>query len=64
MSKVIVTLQEQDLVDLHAILLDEDAAQALSFLRDRIAAGLPRRGTAACDSSRRNPYLLKPEGPA
>ena len=62
MSKVIVTLEEQDLVDLHAILLDEDAPQALDFLRDRIASRLPQRGTAPCDSSRRNPYLLKPGG--
>jgi len=61
-SKIIVALEEQDLVDLHAILLDEDAAEALSFLRERIASRLPQRGTAACDSSRRNPYLLKPGG--
>jgi len=60
MGKVVVTLEEKDLLDLHAVLLDADEAAALEFLRTRIAPQVPSKGTAACDSSRRNPYLLKP----
>ena len=61
MGKVVVTLEEKDLLDLHAVLLDEDEAAALEFLRTRIVSQVPSKGTAACDSSRRNPYLLKPD---
>ena len=61
MNKVVITLEEQDLLDLQAVLLDEDGAGALDFLRSRIAPNIPHKGTAKCDSSRRNPYLLKPD---
>ena len=61
MSKIVVTLQEEDLLDLQAVLLDGDEAGALDFLRTRIAPKIPAKGSANCDSSRRNPYLLKPD---
>ena len=61
MNKVVVTLTEEDLLELQAILLDEDKAGALEFLRTRVAAKIPEKGTAPCDSSRLNSYLLKPE---
>ena len=60
MSKLVVTLEEADLVDLQGILLDDDREAALEFLRTRIAPQIPEKGTDHCDSSRRNPYLLKP----
>jgi hypothetical protein len=60
MAKVIITLDEKDMLDLQAVLLDSDEAGALEFLQTRIAAQVPAKGTAACDSSRRNPYLLRP----
>ena len=63
-NRVVITLAEQDLIDLHAVLLDEDGAAALEFVKTRIASRIPDQGTALCDSSRRNPYLLKPETPA
>lgn len=63
MSKVVVTLEEDDLLDLHAVLLDDDETGALDFLKTRIAPKIPGKGTANCDSSRRNPYLLKPHDP-
>ena len=59
MAKIVITLKEDDLLELRAILLDEDQAAALTFLQQRIAVQLPVKGTSACDSSRRNPYLLK-----
>ena len=61
MNKVIVTLEPADLLCLHQVLLDDDEAGALDFLRTRIAPKIPAKGTANCDSSRRNPYLLKPD---
>lgn len=60
MSKVVVTLEEGDLLDLQQLLLDDDEAGALAFLRSRIAPKIPAKGTRNCDSSRLNPYLLKP----
>lgn len=59
-GKVVVTLEEEDLIELYAILLDGDEAAALDFLKTRIAPRIPTRGSAPCDSSRRNPFLLKP----
>jgi len=59
MYKVVITLEEEDLLELQAVLLDADKAAALEFLKTRIAPKIPVKGTAACDSSRRNPYLWK-----
>ena len=61
MNKVVVTLDERDLLELQAVLLDGDAAGALEFLRTRVAPKIPTKGTARCDSSRLNPYLRKPD---
>lgn len=63
MSKVIIALEDRDLLDLHEILLDDDEAAALAFLKNRIAPTIPSKGTRNCDSTRCNPYLLKPEQP-
>jgi hypothetical protein len=58
MSKIVVTLEEDDLIDLQEVLLDEDEKAALDFLKTRIAPKIPTKGTHNCDSSRCNPYLL------
>ncbi len=63
MNKIAVTLKAKDLLDLQGILVDGDAEAALKFLETRIAPAIPLQGTANCDSTRRNPYLLKPESP-
>ena len=62
MNKIVLTLEEEDLIDLQAILLDEDDAEAMKFLKTRIASRLPANGTALCDSSRLNPFLLRDRG--
>ena len=62
MAKVVITLEEDDLLELQKILLDDDTKAALKFLKTRIAFKIPSRGTAPCDSSRHNPYLMKPGG--
>lgn len=62
MSKLVITLEEEDLMELQAVLIDRDAEAALHFIKTRIAPQIPGKGTAPCDSSRRNPYLLKPGG--
>jgi hypothetical protein len=62
MSRIVVTLEEQDLVELQGILMDRDRAAALLFLESRIASRLPQKRTAGCDSTRLNPYLLKKGG--
>jgi len=59
MNKVVVTLDEADLIELQAVILDADEAAALTFLKMRIAPKIPTKGTAPCDSSRLNPYLPK-----
>ena len=63
MGRIIITLEDADLIDLQEILLDEDEAGALAFLKRRVAQNIPSRGTRNCDSSRCNPYLLKPDKP-
>lgn len=63
MSKLALTLEDDELLQLQQVLLDDDEAGALHFLRTRIAPKIPAKGTAPCDSSRRNPYLLKPDVP-
>ena len=62
MGKIVIALNDSDLMHLQEILLDQDETGALEFLNARIASQLPTKGTAACDSSRCNPYLLKPDG--
>ena len=56
----ILLLLADDLVELHAILIDSDEPAALEFLKTRVAPKIPEKGTAPCDSTRCNPYLLKP----
>ena len=59
MSKIVITLEEKDLLELQEILVDDDEAAALAFLHTRVAPNIPSKGTHNCDSSRCNPYLLK-----
>ena len=61
MSKLVVTLDEKDLLEVQAILMDEDEKGALEFLKTRLAKEIPGKGTAPCDSTHKNPYLLKPK---
>lgn len=61
MNTVVVTLSEADLLELQAILIDRDESAALTFLADRVAPRIPSKGSAPCDSTRRNPYLFRPE---
>ena len=61
MSKLVITLEDRDLLELQEILVDEDEAAALAFLQTRVAPIIPSRGTGHCDSTRCNPYLLKPD---
>jgi len=62
MGKVVVALSEEDLIELQAILVDGDEKAALEFLQTRVAPKLPKKGTVACDSTRPNPYLVRPVG--
>jgi hypothetical protein len=57
MHKVVITLTEKDLLELQAVLVDDDPQGALGFLKERIVPKIPEKGTAACDSTRLNPYL-------
>ena len=57
MNKVVLTLDEEDLLELQAVVLDADQAAALEFLKTRVVPKIPTKGTAPCDSSRLNPYL-------
>ena len=67
MHKIVITLEQEDLLELQAVLLDADKAAALDFLSRRIAPKIPAKGNAPCDSTRRNPFLWqtnanKPQG--
>jgi hypothetical protein len=59
----VLSLNEHDLLELQAVLMDKDKDAALRFLEVRIAPRLPKKGTSLCDSSRLNPYLLQPDTP-
>ncbi len=61
MSKIVVTLDQEDLLELQRVLMDSDEPGALEFLKDRMVSKIPVKGTAACDSTRLNPCLLRPE---
>jgi len=62
MNRLVVTFEEADMLELQAILIDRDEAAALKFLETRVAAKVPQQGMSPCDSTRRNPYLLKSHG--
>jgi len=57
--KIVVTLAEDDLLELKAVLIDEDAPAALEFLRDRLVPKIPAQGQGNCDSTRLNPFLIE-----
>ncbi len=61
MAKLVITLEEEDLLELQEVLLDDDKDAALHFIKTCIAPRIPGRGSAHCDSSRGNPFLLKPQ---
>lgn len=61
MAKLVITLAEEDLLDLQQVLLDDDEKAALDFIKTRIAPKIPGKGIEHCDSSRCNPYLMKPD---
>ncbi len=56
---VVITLDAEALMQLQSVLLDEDPADALDFIKTRVLPQIPKKGTAACDSTRINPYLWK-----
>ena len=58
-NRITLMLDEAELLELQRVLIDDDAAGALRFLRQCLAPRIPRRGTAPCDSSRLNPFLLR-----
>ena len=59
LNTISIHLDEQALLDLQEVLLDEDPAAALQFVKKHIAPKIPKKGTAACDSSRLNPFIRK-----
>ncbi len=61
--KVVITLEEADLIELQGVLLDADPGAALEFLKNRVAPKIPAQGKAACDSSRLDPFLWKSKTP-
>lgn len=59
MPKLVITLEDEDMMELQEILLDEDEKAALDFLKTSIASKIPSRGSDHCDSTRNNPFLMK-----
>ncbi len=60
MNKVVITLEVDELLELQRVVIDSDQKGALDFLKTRITPKIPTKGSAACDSSRLNPYLRRP----
>ena len=59
MGNLVVILDEEEILELQAVLIDRDEAGAREFLQARIAPKIRRKGNAPCDSTRLNPFLLK-----
>ncbi len=59
MSKIVITLEDADMVELQNILIDRDPEDALKFIEQRIAPKLPCAGASMCDPNRQNPFVLK-----
>lgn len=57
--RLAIVLEEEALLELQQVLLDQDGLGALDFLQKHIAGRIPAKGTAPCDSTRLNPYLLR-----
>ena len=60
MTKIVITLEAEELLELWRVVIDSDQNAALDFLKTRIVPKIPTKGTALCDSSRNNPYLRRP----
>ena len=60
MTKIVITLEAEELLELWRVVIDSDQNGALVFLKTRIVPKIPTKGTALCDSSRNNPYLRRP----
>jgi hypothetical protein len=58
-NPIVIKLKESDLLALWAAVIDEDGAEALTFLKECVVPQIQERGSAPCDSTRLNPYLLK-----
>ena len=58
MNSISITLDEKDMMALQEVVIDEDPAAALAFVREHICPKIPAKGTAPCDSTRLNPFLL------
>jgi hypothetical protein len=61
MPKLIITLSEQEQMELQEILMDDDKELGLEFIKKVIAPRIPIKGKGGCDSTRKNPFLLPPE---
>ncbi len=59
MNPIVIKLKESDLLALWAAVIDEDGAAALAFLKESVVPQIQASGSAPCDSTRLNPYLLK-----
>lgn len=62
MNRISISLNEEALLAPHEVLLDDSAEAALDFVKRYLAPALPRSGTAPCDSSRLNPFILRDKG--
>ena len=49
MEKTVITLSEQEVLELKAILMDEDRGEALAFLKARILAQVLRKENSRMD---------------
>ena len=62
MNSISITLDGQDLTALQEVIIDDDPAAALAFVKEHICPKIPAKGTAPCDSTRLNPFLLRGRG--
>ena len=58
-ASIMIVLNEEALMRLQEVLIDDDPAAALDFIKAVILPQIPKQGTSVCDSTRINPFLLK-----
>ncbi len=49
MEKTVITLNEQEVLELNAILLDDDGKEALAFLKEKVLAQILRKQKSCMD---------------
>ncbi len=62
MNSISITLDGKDLMALQEVIIDDDPAAALAFVKEHSCPMIPGKGTGPCDATRLNPFLRRGRG--